>query len=123
MVTLDLALGHRMIRLATGVGHAVLMAPGAELGREIGWPVSAEQPRSLLDGDVIPSENTATWNARLAPSYIFGSSKARQALDFSAWPDYSASRRRAEMAATTQFIEDGSMPGDYALLHPSASLS
>ena len=53
MVTLDLALSHRMIRLATSVGHAVLLEPGAELGREIGWPVIAQQPRPLLDGGLI----------------------------------------------------------------------
>lgn len=74
--------------------------------------------------DCHSDQKSASWNARLAPSYLFGASKARQALDFSAWPDYNASRKRAEMAAITQVIEDDSMPpGDYALLHPSAGLS
>ena len=53
MVTLDLALRHRMIGLTTRVTHAVLLEPGAELGREIGWSVIAQQPRPLLDGGLI----------------------------------------------------------------------
>lgn len=74
--------------------------------------------------DCHSERNMVSWNVHLTPSYVFGASKARQALDLSAWPDYSASRKHAEMAAITQVIEDGSMPpGDYALLHPSASPS
>ncbi len=39
MVALDLALGHRMIGLAPGMGHAVLLQPRTELGGEVGGPV------------------------------------------------------------------------------------
>jgi Haem-binding domain len=74
--------------------------------------------------DCHSDRNAAPWNARLAPSYIFGASKAREALDFSAWRSYSPSRKREEMEAIAKVIEDGSMPpGDYGLLHPSANPS
>ncbi len=53
MVALDLALGHRVIGLAAGVGHAVLREPGAELGGEVGRPVVAQQPRPMLDPDAL----------------------------------------------------------------------
>ena len=37
-----------MIRLAAGVGHAVLIQPSAQLGRQVGRSVIAEQPWALL---------------------------------------------------------------------------
>lgn len=61
------------------------------------------------------------WNARLAPSYLFGSDDARKALDFSQWNSYDAKRKRKEAEAIAKAIEDGSMPpGDYVFLHPAA---
>jgi hypothetical protein len=66
----------------------------------------------------------AAWNARLAPSYLFGADKARQALDFSDWSTYSPRRRRAELEAISKVVQDGSMPpADYDFFHPGAKLS
>ena len=53
MVALDLALGHRMIGLATGMRHAVLRKPRTELGGEVGGPIIAQQARSLPDPDAL----------------------------------------------------------------------
>jgi hypothetical protein len=38
VVALDLALGHRVIRLAAGVRHAMLREPGPELSGEVQMP-------------------------------------------------------------------------------------
>jgi hypothetical protein len=64
------------------------------------------------------------WNAKLAPSYLFGTANARKSLDFSDWQSYDASRKSTEMAAITRVIENGSMPPwDYDFFHPSARLN
>lgn len=68
--------------------------------------------------------DNAPWNARLAPSYLFGAGDARKALDFSDWASYDLSRKIAEKKAITKAIEGDSMPPwDYEFLHPSARLS
>lgn len=70
------------------------------------------------------SAPTLPWNAKLAPSYIFGAGDARKTLNFSAWSSYNAARRRAAMAEIAKVVEDGSMPPwDFRVLHPSSALS
>jgi cytochrome c553 len=65
----------------------------------------------------------AAWNARLAPSYLFGADKARRVLNFSEWQSYGA-RKRMELEAIAKVVSDGSMPpGDYDFVHPAAKLS
>ena len=74
--------------------------------------------------DCHSDEKPAVWNARLAPSYLFGADKARRALDFSDWRAYSPQRRRAELEAISKVVQDDSMPpADYDFFHPGAKLS
>ena len=47
MVALDLALGHRVIRFAAGMCHAVLGEPGPELSGRVGRAVVAQRPPGL----------------------------------------------------------------------------
>lgn len=62
--------------------------------------------------------------AKLAPSYMFGSGKAHEALNFSDWSEYDPTQRRKVAGKIVEEIENGSMPpGDYEFLHPSADLS
>jgi hypothetical protein len=69
-------------------------------------------------------QKSGPWSSKLAPSYLFGLNGARESLNFAEWPSYSVDRRKAEMAAITKAIEDGSMPPwDYEVLHPSARLT
>jgi Haem-binding domain len=64
------------------------------------------------------------WNARLAPSYLFGKNKARAVLNFSNWLKLDAKQRRAMASAIASTVDGGTMPpGDYEFLHPSAKLS
>ncbi len=73
--------------------------------------------------DCHSNERAAHWNVRLAPSYLFGLSKAREALNFSEWPGYQAKRKQAELRAIALVVGDRSMPpGDYDLVHPGARL-
>jgi Haem-binding domain len=75
-------------------------------------------------GDCHSDHGSGPWNAKIAPSYLFGATKARKALDFSDWTDLDATQRHAAAVAIAAEIEDGSMPpGDYEFLHPSARLS
>ena len=70
------------------------------------------------------SNQAPSLGARLAPSYLFGLDKARQALNFSRWSAYPVQRRRAELIGIAKVVDDGSMPpGDYAFFHRSAQLS
>jgi hypothetical protein len=64
-----------------------------------------------------------TWYAKLAFSYWF-SGRARNTLDFSAWPEYDEARRATELAAIAKTVGDGSMPPwDYTLMLSSAKLT
>ena len=56
MPALDLALVHRVIGLATGVPHALLLEPIGQIARNVRWPVVGEQPRPAIWLDVIESE-------------------------------------------------------------------
>lgn len=74
--------------------------------------------------DCHSEQGTGPWNARLAPSYLFGAGDARHALNFSQWGTYSSKKKKAEMAKITKVIEGDEMPPwDYELLHPVARLS
>ncbi len=74
--------------------------------------------------DCHSNERPAAWNARLAPSYLFGLDKARQVLNFSEWSAYPAQRRRAELETIAKVVADRSMPpGDYDFVHPRATLT
>lgn len=48
MPPLDLPLGHRMVRLATGVRHAVFSKPAFQLSADIARPVIAQQAWPVL---------------------------------------------------------------------------
>lgn len=64
------------------------------------------------------------WNANLAPSYLFGSHKAREVLNFSNWSMLNAKQRSAAAAEIILVVASGSMPPrDYCFLHPSAKLN
>jgi hypothetical protein len=74
--------------------------------------------------DCHSNQTPAAWNARLAPSYVFGVDKARQVLNFSDWPTFGVQRKRAELEAISKVVADGSMPPrDYDFVHPGAQLS
>lgn len=74
--------------------------------------------------DCHSEQGNVAWNARLAPSYLFGKSAALNSLNFSKWGGYNAQKRKAEYAQISQAVADGQMPpGDYELLHPAAKLS
>jgi Haem-binding domain len=67
---------------------------------------------------------TGPWNAKLAPSYLFGAHKAQADLNFSNWPALDSKQRSAIAAEITSVVANGSMPpGDYGFLHPSAKLN
>jgi hypothetical protein len=67
---------------------------------------------------------TGPWNAKLAPSYLFGEHKAQEELNFSNWPALDSKQRSLIAAEITSVVADGSMPpGDYGFLHPSAKLN
>ncbi|MGO9267186.1 MAG: heme-binding domain-containing protein [Candidatus Binataceae bacterium] len=73
--------------------------------------------------DCHSDQGSGSWNAKLAPTYLFGAHKAREVLNFSNWSALDAKQRSAIAAAITTAVESGSMPpGDYAFLHPSARL-
>ena len=63
VIALDLALGHRVIELATGVRHAVLREPGPELSGEVGRAVLA---MALLERKELRFESGADprWRGR-----------------------------------------------------------
>lgn len=64
------------------------------------------------------------WNAKLAPSYLFGAHKAREVLNFSSWSTLDVKQRSALASAIAAVVDSGSMPpGDYDFFHPSAKLS
>lgn len=74
--------------------------------------------------DCHSDQDSAPWNARLAPSYLFGAGDARKALNFSDWQGYDALQKRAKKAAIAKVMENDSMPPwDYGFLHPSAKLT
>ena len=47
VISLDLALGHRVIRPAADVANAFVLEPLAKLARHVGWTVIAQQPRPM----------------------------------------------------------------------------
>ena len=74
--------------------------------------------------DCHSNDGPTVWTARLAPSYVFGVEKARQALNFSDWSTYTSQRKHAELAVIGKVVADGSMPpADYDFVHPAARLS
>ncbi len=88
-------------------------------------PVSSDpEVQTVLDNscyDCHSEQAAPPWNAKLAPSYLFGAGDARKALDFSEWNSYDAKRKHEEMKAIAKAVEDGSMPPrDYEFLHPAA---
>jgi hypothetical protein len=74
--------------------------------------------------DCHSDQGSAPWNAKLAPSYLFGANKARGALNFSNWSTLDEKQRRSMASAIAAVVDSSSMPpGDYAFFHPSAKLS
>lgn len=91
---------------------------------ELTADVQVRQALARACFDCHSDQKPGAWNARLAPSYLFGGDKARRALNFSDWAMYRPQQRRAEVAAIGKVVQDGSMPpGDYDFFHPSAKLS
>jgi len=84
-----------------------------------------QPPEALVTAcyDCHSDQGASVWNVRLAPTYWFAGS-ARKDLDFSAWTQYDAGRRSAELLAIAKSVREGSMPPhDFKLLHPSAKLT
>jgi Haem-binding domain len=74
--------------------------------------------------DCHSDQGSGPWNAKLAPSYLFGANKARSALNFSNWWNLDGKQRRAMASTIAAVVDSGSMPpGDYDFFHPSAKLS
>jgi mono/diheme cytochrome c family protein len=74
--------------------------------------------------DCHSNRGSGPWNAKIAPSYLFGANKARADLNFSDWPTLDVKQRRAMASAIAAAVDSGSMPpGDYEFFHPSAKLS
>ncbi len=74
--------------------------------------------------DCHSEQGSGPWNAKIAPSYIFGANKARAVLNFSNWSNLDLKQRSAMASAIAAVVESGSMPpGDYDFFHPSAKLS
>ena len=53
VISLDLALGHRVIRPAADVANAFVLEPLAKLARHVGWTVIAQQPRPMQNLDLV----------------------------------------------------------------------
>src|SRR5262249_40610801 len=51
MISLDLALRHRVVRPAADMSDAVVLEPLAKLARHVGWTVIAQQPWSMQNLD------------------------------------------------------------------------
>lgn len=69
-------------------------------------------------------ESSGTWTGVLAPSYLFGAGKAREALDLSDWQGLGPDQRQAMANSIVAAVKSGSMPpGDYLSFHPSAKLT
>jgi hypothetical protein len=74
--------------------------------------------------DCHSDRGSGSWNAKLAPSYLFGSHKGREALNFSNWTTLDMKQRTAMASQIAAVVDNGSMPpGDYGFFHPSAKLS
>jgi hypothetical protein len=69
-------------------------------------------------------EGSGSWTGELAPSYLFGAGKAREAFDLSDWQGLGSDQRQTMANAIVAAVKSGSMPpGDYLSFHPSAKLS
>ena len=126
-----------ILALVAPVVSAIALAACSSSNSSLGTPGAfseANQPISqniqvvqTLDNSCFGCHSSATtlpWNAKLAPSYIFGAGDARHTLNFSDWNSYDAERKRAAMAEIAKVVEDGSMPPwDFRVLHPSGALS
>src|SRR5260221_137543 len=53
MISLDLALRHRVIRPAADMSDAVVLEPLAKLARHVGWTVIAQQPWPMQNLDLV----------------------------------------------------------------------
>lgn len=117
-----------MLLPLAGCSGASVNAPAATTAAASTSAVSSnpavEQTLETSCFDCHSDRGAVSWNARLAPSYLFGAGDARRSLNFSEWSSYSAKHRKAEMAAITRVIKDDAMPPwDYDLLHPAAKPS
>ncbi|MBV8358586.1 MAG: heme-binding domain-containing protein [Deltaproteobacteria bacterium] len=109
----------------SGTGERSSNTPQSEVRKdELAADPQVHQVLTKACFDCHSDQKPAVWNARLAPSYLFGADKARRTLDFSDWPTYPPQRRRAELAAIGKVVQDSSMPpADYDFFHPDAKLS
>jgi cytochrome c553 len=74
--------------------------------------------------DCHSDQGSGPWNAKIAPSYLFGANKARAVLNFSNWSTLDVKQRNSMASAIAAAVDSGSMPpGDYDFFHPSAKLS
>src|SRR6516164_2227725 len=53
MISLDLALRHRVVRPAADMSDAVILEPLAKLARHVGWTVIAQQPWPMQNLDLV----------------------------------------------------------------------
>src|SRR5580704_12783668 len=73
--------------------------------------------------DCHSDRGSGSLSAKLAPSYLFGENKGRDALNFSNWAAADAKQRNTMASLIGAVVESGSMPpGDYVFFHPSAKL-
>lgn len=74
--------------------------------------------------DCHSDRGSGSWSARLAPSYLFGARKGRNALNFSNWATLGVKERSAMASLIAAVVNNGSMPpGDYDFFHPSSRLN
>ncbi|MGA8060447.1 MAG: heme-binding domain-containing protein [Candidatus Binataceae bacterium] len=74
--------------------------------------------------DCHADRGSGSWNARLAPSYLFGANKGREVLNFSNWATLDVKQRNAMASKIEAVVDSESMPpADYDFFHPSAKLS
>src|SRR5262245_11575354 len=53
MISLDLALRHRVVRPAADMSDAVVLKPLTKLARHVGWTVNAQQPWPMQNLDLV----------------------------------------------------------------------
>jgi mono/diheme cytochrome c family protein len=74
--------------------------------------------------DCHSDRGSGSWSAKLAPSYLFGAQRGRNALNFSNWATMDLKQRNSMASLIAAVVHSSSMPpGDYDFFHPSAKLS
>ena len=108
---------------ALAVGCSTQATPLPQTAGTTALDARANQVFANSCNDCHSDQTGAQWNAKLAPSYLFGNS-ARPKLNFSQWQTYDAQKKTTLLRQIAEDVKDGHMPpDDYTLLHPSAKLT